>query len=221
MKFTRFLFDTEADNGGGADTPSTPDGNAGGNEKTFTQAQLDKMFAPVKAQAAEAGKAELLKALGVESLDDLQSVIKKAKDLEDAQLSELDKAKKAAEAAELKAQKAEADKQTVIAQANERLMKAAVITASQSFNDPNDAWLYIDRSKIEMTDDGEFTGVDEAVKAVAEQKPYLLKADGGQQPTPGTPKRQQPRKLPAAWQNQGQPANGQPAEGEYQPTIRF
>ena len=64
------------------------------------------------------------------------------------------------------------------AAANERLLKAAVLTeaAKLAFVDPSDAWRMLDRDGLEIGEDGEVAGAAEALKALVKAKPYLVKA---------------------------------------------
>jgi hypothetical protein len=197
-KFFRsgWYFDEPADKGGGTPPPAkppdgTPPGQAGagdGDKKSFTQAELDALFGARAKQAADKATADLLAALGVKSADEIKAALAKAKELEDAQLGELEKAKKLAASEKERADAAETAKTEALAQAGEKLLKAAVIAeaATAGFNDPNDAWLYVDRSTIVEKDGSNYTGVKEAVGAVAKSKAYLLKT---LRPSIGTPLR--------------------------------
>lgn len=112
------------------------------------------------------------------------------KERQAAQMTELEKAQ--AEIAEAKRLAAEAEEARTAAEAKaqERLLKAAVIAeaSKQGFNDPADAWLLVDRSKIEAGEDDSFKGLDKAIEAVLKAKPYLAKAED--RPRIGTPRSQ-------------------------------
>lgn len=86
-----------------------------------------------------------------------------------AALSETEKLTKRAEEAE----KAKAE---ALNTANARLLKAEVISkaAALKFANPADALALIDQSKLKVGDDGEVTGAEELLKALAAAKPYLL-----------------------------------------------
>ena len=75
-------------------------------------------------------------------------------------------------------------------------IRHAVETAagSLSFQDPADALTLADLSTVQVADDGTVTGAAEAVKALADKRPYLLKPAGD---ALGTPRRQ-PAKTPPA-----------------------
>lgn len=188
------LFDGDSGGAGSsAGDPPSPvetngDGADKGDAKSYTQAELDRMFGERTRQARKAGIAELLKELGVEKAEDIKAALQKAKEAEEAQLSELEKANK--RAADLEAKAKQADEARTIAEvrAQEKLLKAAVMAEAtrQGFNDAADAWQFVDRTKIEAGEDDSFKGLDKAVKAVLEAKPYLAKAE--ERPRIGTPR---------------------------------
>jgi hypothetical protein len=190
--------------------PQPPATDGGQDDKpTLTQADVDKAMAAAKRGAKQQGVKEVLETLGVESPDALKQSLADAQAAKEAQMSDLEKAQaEAAKAKELIAQ-AEKDKADAIAQADKMLLDAAIITASQAFNDPNDALKFIDRSGIERSENGGFTGVEEAIKALGESKPYLLKASELEKPkgTPNSNRQQQPQGQPeknalqTAWGN--------------------
>jgi PAS domain-containing protein len=64
----------------------------------------------------------------------------------------------------------------------ERIRHAILVAASKEFQDPEDAVLLIDRSGIQISDDGVVTGVDEALKALLKKKPHLVKQAAPQAP---------------------------------------
>ena len=184
--------------------PDAAGGGEGNNQpekRSFTQAELDALFAVRTKSAKQTAVKDLLAELGVESPDAIKTALAEAEQARKAQMTELEQAQAEAQAAKEAEVKAKAERDEAIAQANETLMKAAVMAAARDFNDPADAWLYIDRSKIEMADDGEIKGVEEALKIVVEAKPYLVKA-GEQAPPLGTPKIK--RSVGQQWQQQQQ-----------------
>jgi hypothetical protein len=171
------------------------------------------MFKPRTDEAAKKARATLLAEIGVEDVAAVKAALAAAEAAKQAQMSELEKAQAAADKAKSEAEKAQAERDTALAYAAETLLRAAVVSeaSGQGFNDPADAWLYIDRAKVETTEAG-YKGLTEAVKAVAEAKPYLLKADSSPAAR-GTPTRE--RRPTAAQPNAAPPAA---AEG---PIVRF
>lgn len=177
----------DADTGGGGGAPGTGDppdkkGKPDDDDKrSFTQKELDALFAERGKQGASAREKELLEALGVKTVEEAQAALKKARDAEDAQKTELQKAQDTAAAASAAREKAEQEKKDALAKAQEKLLRAAIVAEATraGFADPNDAWLYVDRAKIKAKDgadgaDDEWDGVKEAVDAVAKAKPYLI-----------------------------------------------
>ena len=168
-------------------------GNAGGTgqqqARSFTQAELDALFADRAKRASESAISDLLGKAGAKSTDELLAFLAEGKKLKEGQLSEMDKLKADLDAANKKADQAVADGQLALAKAKERLMKAAVIAeaTSQGFRAEavNDVWLIVDRAKIIEKDD-DYQGVKEAVAEVAKLKPFWM---AGSDKTPrGTPK---------------------------------
>lgn len=101
----------------------------------------------------------------------LEAYEKAEEERKKAEMTELEKAQKAAEDAEAKA--AEAEKQRADA-----LITAAVKVAAIQANlqNPDDATRLIDYSQIKVDDNGDVTGVDEAIGALVKDKSYLVKA---------------------------------------------
>lgn len=204
--------------------PAKGAGTGGDNEdkKSYTQAQLDHMFADRAKQATQSAIGGLLQKLGLAKEEELETLVKTAKDAEAARLSDLEKAQKELNDHKVRADKAEADAQQAITLANTRLMESAVLVEASNpeykFRQDalKDVWAFVDRSKLKVEDDGSISGVDEAVKAVVKAKPYMVQQATG--PTgPGTPPRQ--RTVPS----QGQPVpNAQVPEQTYEaPLVRL
>ncbi len=88
--------------------------------------------------------------------------------------------KKAAmtETEKLKAEKEEADKKaaTAMERANQRLIKSEVIAAATKLNvvDPDAAYALMDKADVVVDDDGNVSGVKEALDALVKSKPYLI-----------------------------------------------
>jgi hypothetical protein len=164
--------------GGGTDPAGgTPPPDDKAKPVTMTQEALDTLFAERANRAKEAAIADLLKKAGVEKVDDLVNGFTAHKKAQEAQLSETEKLTKAKADAEAEAQRVKTEADTKIAQANERLLKAAVMAEAMEKGFKKEAvadvMLLIDRSKI-VEKDGEFTGVKEAVEAVAKIRPFWL-----------------------------------------------
>ena len=61
--------------------------------------------------------------------------------------------------------------------AQDRLVRSAVVTAAAKagFVDPDDAVALVDRGALEISEDGTVVGVDDAIRAIAKGKPYLVR----------------------------------------------
>lgn len=206
-------------------TPEAPpsDGHGAGappEQRTFTQAELDALFADRANRAANRAQAELLAALGVENIDAAKKAIADADKARKAQMSEAEAA--LAELTETKAEneRLRQEKAQALAAANERLMLAAVqleaAKADYRFRPEAlaDVWAFIDRSQITVDEAGTVQGVAEAVRAVAEAKPYMVTAEETPPAPLGTPSRRPQRQAPA----QQPTPNG---TEQTVPTIRF
>lgn len=144
----------------GTQTVSTKSNVTGGGEqpegeetRIFTQAELDRIIRDRLDRERQK----------YDDYDDL----KKAKDELDAlkaeQMSELEKAQ--ARAADL-----EAERDRAVMEANDRLIKAAFVAAAAQAGaaHPEDAFALADLGGVEIGEDGQVTGVEDAVKALVE-----------------------------------------------------
>nr|ASV43910.1 capsid scaffolding protein [Hot spring virus BHS1] len=175
----------------------TPPAKSGDERKTYTQAELDAMFAERARRAADKATSDILAALGVKDIDEAKAKLKAAKEAEDARLSELDKAKKDKAEAEAALANAKAEAAEAVKKARRMLLRSAVIAEAsrQQFDDAEieSVWMVVERDKtiadlIKIKDDGEsFEGVDKAVKKIAEAHPRWLKSTS--RPPTGTPPR--------------------------------
>lgn len=181
------------------------DGGEGGNgngdgkqpEKTFTQADVDRIVGERAKRAEESAITTLLRKLGFEKPDDLEALVADTRKKQDAEKSELQKAQE--QIAQLTKAQAEAEKARTeaIEKASVTLMRAAVMAEASK---PEyrirpealaDVWTFIDRGSIKPKSDadGEYTGIGEALKALVKAKPYLaVEGDGRGTPRPGTRK---------------------------------
>jgi len=205
--FQRMWFDANGDGGNGNGDGQKPEDQKPPEAK-FTQADLDRILGERVKRAEETTKKQLLEALDVKDSDEAKKAIADAKALREQQMSDLEKAN--AKAAELEAAKAEAEAKAVqaIEKANATLMRAAVLAeaskAEYRFKAEAlpDVWAFVKREGIKPKEgaDGEFTGIGEALKALAKEKAYLvLEGDGRGTPRPGTrklgdQKKEEPRK---------------------------
>ncbi len=205
--------------------PAKDAGTGSGTEdkKSFTQAELDRMFTERAKQATQSAISGLLQKLGLAKEDELETLVKTAKDAETARLSDLEKAQKERDGLKAEADKAKADGEKAITLANERVMRSEVIAEASNPEHKfrpeaiKDVWAFVDRSKLTVNEEtGEVEGAADAVKKVAKDKPYMVQ-QGQTTATVGTP----PRTRTIAGQtSQVQPVNGTPTQYE-EPLVRF
>ena len=180
-----------ADAGGSAAAPSSastalpaapapapdaaPDASKPSNDQPTTAA-------PSQPSAAEVAQA-LMKALDERSQRTERSISKAIADkygmTEDEINSILAAEKKKRDAALPAAVQRQLD--AAMKAANDKLIAAEIRVQASAlgFLDSGDALALIDRTGIKIDDKGEVTGVAEALKALAEKKPHLIKQDNG------------------------------------------
>jgi hypothetical protein len=193
MFFNRVPLYAPDAGGADGDPPGEPPADGGEDKpKSFSQKDVDALMGKTRKEAREATLGGLLKELGLESVDALKTGFTEARQLKEAQMSETEKQKAALEQAQAQVKEAQSKMQASLQLANERLMRAAVMAeASKAEYKLNpaalgDVWLFLDKTKLEMAEDGEVKGLPEAVKAVLEAKPYLQQNGRatGPEPTP-------------------------------------
>lgn len=169
QKLNNKVFDEGAAGGGENSGENNSSNGAGANEgKTYTQADLDRMFADRARQA----ESSLLKRLGFEKAEDAQAAIKKLKTIEDGQKSDLQKAQE--EIAELRRANTEQK------ELSKRLLaqyEVGVAASKLGIVDPDAAFRLLDQSKLEFDDSGKLKNAEMLLKALITEKPYL--AGGG------------------------------------------
>lgn len=135
------------------------------------------------------------KSLGYDSPDELKAQLAKLSELEKAEeerkkaeMSEAERLAAEKEEAAKKAEEAEQRAQQAQESANQRIINTEIrsIARSLNANDPNDVLALLDKSKIELDDEGNVKGVEEAVKAFKDSKPWLFKQSIGADATGGS-----------------------------------
>ncbi len=159
-------------NPGEGDPPPKPDDPPAGKD--------GKPFDPARAQATiDALRAEVK--AGKTTATELAAAQAKLKEYEQAQLSETER---------LTAQLADANARTTDLESKSQtaLIRTAVEREAAKLGavDPEVVYALIDRSDVKLTDAGDVTGADKAVKALLDAKPYL-KGDGTKKADKGTP----------------------------------
>lgn len=141
-------------------TPSGDGQQAAPAEKTFTQADVDKIIQDRLARVKQEPPADY---------EDLKAKAAKLDDLEAANQSELDKLIARAETAEKTATEAQ-DK------ARQSDIRSAVIAAATTAGavDPDAVLALLPNDAVTVGDDGQVTGAEDAVTGLLESKPYLV-----------------------------------------------
>ncbi|MFZ3171959.1 MAG: hypothetical protein WA118_08270 [Carboxydocellales bacterium] len=149
---------------GGAGSGGTSDAVTFENQGAL-QARLDRH--------AESTLAAQAKDLGFESVEAMKAAAKKAKEADDKAKSDLEKANEGKTAAETKAQTERSRADKIAADAEVKILSQA-LKDNKKFIDANDAVAMIDRTNIKVDDQGNVTGVAEALETLAKAKPHLL-----------------------------------------------
>ncbi len=146
--------------GGGAFDDGIEGGGDGAPPKTFTQAELDRIVQDRVARVKSAAPADY---------DDLKAKATRLDEIEAANKSELERAQEAQRQADERATRAEAERsQTRI----ETAVMLAAIKAGAA--DPDDVVKLLAKDAVTIGNDGQVTGVEDAVKALLEAKPHLV-----------------------------------------------
>jgi len=165
-------------------SPTAGDPDAGKPEATFTQADLDRIAGTARKDGKSAERAALLQALGVDSLEAAQVAIKAADDAKRAQMSESERLKTDKEAAEKRATDAEAARQRSDAERLQALMESEIVSLASSdqewgrFANPKAVVKLIETKAIKF-EDGQWVGVEAALKNLAEKETWTLAPKGG------------------------------------------
>ncbi len=140
------------------------DGQQGGqqpgqSDRTFSQSELDRIVQDRLAR--ERNK--------YADYDDLRAKASRLDEIEQANASDLEKAQKRAEEAEARAK-------TAAERATSALRRAAVVAEATRAGavDPDAVLALLPPDAVTVGDDGQVTGAEDAVRALLEQKPYLV-----------------------------------------------
>jgi len=153
------------------ETPAQVAGDSTGPQSNMSQADIDRIVQ---------GRLDRQKRQFEDQYadyDDLKLKAQRLTELEQAQMSE--QQRKDAEMLSLREQAEGVQRQAdaTLAEANERLIRAAVYAAAAQANflNPADAYALVDMAEIAIADKGEVAGAEEAVQALAGARPYLLR----------------------------------------------
>lgn len=183
----------DADDDKTPETETTPensgDSGGGSDERTFTQADIDRIVQDRVKRAKQSGVNDVLEKLGVESLDDLEAAYKAHKEREDAEKSEVERLNDRVE----RLQKDKADLMAQVQQEQEKrhtiLREQALRSVAKSASDPEDVILWAKANQAEafsaiVDEDGKVDS--KAAEKIAEEckkaKPHYFGATA-----PGSP----------------------------------
>lgn len=176
--------DGGGDGGNGGNGGGAGGGAGGGDEKKFTQAELDQHVQSRLSRAEKAAQKALAKELGFDSIEAMTAAFKKGEkkngdDNGDGK-GKGDDDKLAFDPAELDRlvdEKLKAKEQQQNEKTFKRLLNAEVkVLANElGFADWEDALSLSDLSKVKENDKGELEGVKEALEELGKKKPHLLK----------------------------------------------
>jgi len=143
--------------------------NSGGADgKTYTQAELDRMFA----ERARQAESSLLKKLGFEKVDDVSAALGRLKSMEDGQKSELQKAQEQIAALTQLNVELTSKQRTLMAQ-----YECMLAANRLGIVDADAAFKLLDHGKLEFDESGKPTNVEALLKGLLTERPWL--AGGG------------------------------------------
>lgn len=158
-----------------SESTTTTEQSQSQEERTFTQADLKKIAANEKRE----GRNSVLAELGVDDLDGLKQIVTDYRAAEEEAQSDLDRLEKEREA--LKEQVKAANKL-----ADDRLIGAELRSALMGAGVPSDrlkdALALTDRSALTVEKDGTVSGLEDAVQATLEPRPWLAEVSEPQAP---------------------------------------
>jgi uncharacterized protein (DUF3084 family) len=123
---------------------------------------------------------EVLKATGVESVDELTEIVKTFENKKREEMSELEKLQTDLEKTLTELNEAkEFGKQAEQAAINAHAKAAVMNAAAAKFQDGEAVWELMNKNSLEVdTDTGEVKGVQEALDNLAERYPFLIRKKG-------------------------------------------
>jgi len=153
-------------------TPNVPDSAEQTADKMVPQSELNRVAGTVRIEERKKWEAELAKE---RKKWETEFAAKVDEERKKAAMTETERLKAEKEAAEKKAQDA-------MRTANERLLRAEVKATAVALDivDPDAAYALMDRDAVSVAEDGTTQGVEDALKALIKDKPYLLRQKGAQ-----------------------------------------
>jgi hypothetical protein len=168
------------------------------------KAKINSDNAKARLQGGKDELNKILKAAGVENKEQLIELSKKQKEADEEAKSDLEKSQAKVDVETKRADEAEANAKEIDARSTVRLMRAEVLLeAVKEDYDINpdalpDIWNFLSQDKevlelIEVDDDGKFSGIDDAINKVLENREYLL--NGESEIVRGTPSSKKKKKV--------------------------
>lgn len=170
----------DPDGKGGDPPPEKKDGNGAGEEKKFTQADVDRIAGETRQKGREAGVGDLLKELGFEKTDELKAIIKAHTDKENAEKSELQKTTEQLGKHQTRIGELEStlsDREGELAQLRLQVAIGGEVRKQKlnfvSAQAEEDAFDHLAR-EVETDEAGKPKNLDAALKQLAKDRPYLF-----------------------------------------------
>jgi len=137
-----------------------PETKSGEPQVIMTPAQLEARLARERAKYADYGDVK----------KERDALKKQAQEREDAEKSELEKLQGALSTAQ-------AEREELAGRLQDTLLRTAIEreAAKANFHDPAVAFALVDLTEVEIDENGDVTGADKAVKALAKAQSYLVK----------------------------------------------
>jgi hypothetical protein len=173
------------DGGTGDDANTGGDGGGTGDDKKFSQADLDRIVGDRAKRAGEAAIAKLLQDLGVEKPEELKARIEAQRKAEDEKKSELEKLQDAQRKAEEKAAQSEKERDEARTERDGILIRHAIElkAVELGFANARDAYelLLSDESlaEVEISEAGKVSGFEKALEELAKSGRLPVKASPG------------------------------------------
>lgn len=188
-RFRRFYFEADKGTGGGDATPpveppaekkviedvkNPTGGDKSGKEPGAIQMTSEQLAERLE-RAKNAERAALLKELGFADVDQAKSATTRLADLEKASMTAQERAE-----AELAAARSQAETSRAQAEAADKARRDAVIRSEAmvqmtgKFANPATAYRLLNLDGVQVGDDGQVSGVREAVDKLAQDEPWAL-----------------------------------------------
>ncbi|MDF1510590.1 scaffolding protein [Robertmurraya sp. DFI.2.37] len=166
----RFDLQFFADGGDGGDGGGDDGGDGKGDDKTFTQEDVNKMIKDRLPRAEKKAQEALAKQLGYESVEAMTAALNKDKD------KDKDKKTDPVDVDALLEAKLKEEREKTFTRLRNSEVK--VQAKELDFADWEDALALADLSEVKEDDKGNIIGVKEALEELAKKKPHLLKQQG-------------------------------------------